>query len=133
MLHSIKLCNGEITMENPETGNHRTIRIKTQKADANFAPGERIAYLLNGHNNETDYLPFAFVKLDGRVIVWRKYRGDRQPSSYERLARMITDPSSFEARGIRYLFATNCRRCNRKLTTPESISIGIGPTCARAG
>ncbi|MBW2672169.1 MAG: hypothetical protein JRD89_01975 [Deltaproteobacteria bacterium] len=130
MDYSITTHNGEITMENPETGKHRTIRIKTQKDDDNFAPGERIAYLLNGHNNERDYLPFAFVKTNGRVIVWKKFRGDEQPSSYEKLATMIADPVRFEERGIRYLFSTSCRRCNRLLTTPESIQNGIGPTCA---
>jgi len=27
--------------------------------------------------------------------------------------------------------STRCRRCNRKLTDPESIHIGIGKTCLR--
>ena len=76
MDHPILTHNGTITMRNPATGNHRTIQIKTQKADDSFMPGERIASLLNGHNNETDYVQFAFVKPNGRVIVWRRYRGD---------------------------------------------------------
>ena len=130
MDHTIFTHNGTITMENPGTGNHRTIRIKTQKADANFAPGERIAYLLNGHNNENDYLPFAFVKPNGRVIVWHKHRGTPgNPSQYDKLAVMIAYPDHYQELGIVYHFAAKCRRCNRKLTTPESISSGIGPVC----
>ena len=136
MLHSLATHNGAITMRNPATGNHRTIRIKTQKADDSFMPGERIASLLNGPNNESDYVQFAFVKPNGRVIVWRRFRGENMadgdggPSQYERLAKMIQDPARFEVRGIEYLFATTCRKCNRKLTTPQSIRDGIGPVCA---
>ena len=130
MDHTIFTHNGTITMENPETGNHRTIRIKTQKADSPFCPGQRVASLLNGSNNERDYTPFAFVKPSGRVIVWKRLRGDGSPSQYEKLAAMIADPARFEARGIRFLFSTMCRVCNRKLTTPESIRSGIGPVCA---
>ena len=129
MDHSITTHNGEITMQNPETGNHRTIRIRTQPQDARFAPGSRIVYLLNGHDNERDYLPFAFLNDRGQVIVWRRYRNAGSPTAFEQLARMIEDPARFEARGIVYLFATTCRRCNRKLTTPQSIERGIGPVC----
>lgn len=130
MDHTIATHNGEITMHNPETGQHRTIRIKTQPNDANFAPGERIAYLLNGHDNERDYLPFAFVGNDGAIRVWRRYRGEGKPSNYELLARMIQNPAPYEKRGITYQFSTTCRRCNRLLTTPTSIANGIGPICA---
>lgn len=129
MDHTIFTHNGEITMHNPETGNHRTIRIRTQPQDATFAPGQRIAYLLNGHDNERDYLPFAFVKDTGKVIVWRRYRGQDTPSQYERLALMIADPARYEAKGVQYLFSSTCRRCNRTLTTPQSIENGIGPVC----
>jgi len=133
-MESISTHNGEITMQNPATGKHRTIRIKTQPKDAKFAPGERIASLLSGHNNETDYLPFAFVKPNGRVIVWKRHRGDGGPSQYEKLARMIQEPARFEEQGVVYMFSTACRRCNRKLTTPESLARGLGPECAaRAG
>ena len=129
-MDSIFTHNGTITMENPETGNHRTIRIKTQKEDSRFAAGERIVSLLNGCDNEQDYVQFAFIKADGRVIVWKRYRGIDGPSQYERLATMISDPERFEARGVNYMFSTTCRRCNRKLTTPKSLVLGMGPKCA---
>jgi len=130
MDYSIVTHNGEITMENPATGGHRTIRIRTQPSDARFKPGERIVYLLNGHNNERDYLPFGHMR-GNRVVVWRRYRGDNgSPSAYEKLARMIEHPSEYEKRDVRYHFSTSCRRCNRKLTTPASIQSGIGPVCA---
>lgn len=137
MDHTILTHNGKITMRNPATGQHRTIRIHTQKADDSFAPGERIASLLSGSNNETDYTQFAFIKSNGRVIVWKRFRGENMaegnggPSQYEKLAWMIQDPARFERQGVEYMFTTTCRRCNRTLTTPESIRSGIGPTCAQ--
>lgn len=136
MDHLVSTHNGIITMRNPATGRHRTIRIKTQKPDADFAAGERIAALLNGPNNDSDYQQFAFIKPGGRVIVWKRFRGENMAegdgglSQYERLAWMLQDPARYEAQGVEYEFATTCRRCNRTLTTPESIRDGIGPVCA---
>lgn len=129
MDYSIATHNGEITMRNPETGGHRTVRIKTQAADANFAPGERIISLLVGSDNTSDYQGFGFVKDDGRVIVWKRYRGNGTPSAHQRLALMVQYPDHYEALGVEYMFSTRCRVCNRKLTTPESIESGIGPIC----
>ena len=124
--------NGEITMVNPETDGRRTIRIRTQPDNAQFAAGERIISLLVGPDNERSYKGFGFVKDDGRIIVWRKFRSGvpGQPSIHEKLALMVQYPEHYEALGVQYLFSTCCRRCNRLLTTPESIESGIGPICA---
>jgi hypothetical protein len=131
MDHSTKTHNGEITIRNPATGQHRTVRVKTQKEDAKFAPGERIISLLSGPNNDSDYIPFGFVKWDGRVIVWKRFRGNGQRSFHERLALMVMYPDHYEEHcDVEYRFDTTCRKCNRKLTTPESIDSGIGPVCA---
>ena len=43
---------------------------------------------------------------------------------------MVMYPDHYEQQhGIEYQFASTCRVCNRKLTTPESIESGIGPIC----
>jgi len=123
---TIATHNGKITVTNP-AGDHRTFQIKTQKADAKFAPGERIVGLLIGQDNQNDFQSFGFVKDDGRVVVWSKYRG----TQFERLAKMLTNAESEAERfGLEFLWSATCRRCNRELTTPESIKSGIGPTCA---
>ena len=51
--------NGEITLTNRETGEHRTFRIRTNKEDARFAPGERVIALLTGPDNTTSYTGFG--------------------------------------------------------------------------
>jgi hypothetical protein len=118
--------NGRITITNPATGQHRTFLIRTQKQDADFAPGERLIGMLTGPDNENDYQFFGFVKAPGRIVLWNRCRTD----FYEAVARMIENPERYEPRGIQYEIEGHCRRCNRLLTVPESIQTGIGPTCA---
>jgi hypothetical protein len=124
---AIETHNGIITVENPARGTHRTFRIETQPADARFAPGERILSLLIGADNGSDYLGIGFVKDDGRVILWRRY----QTEQYHALVRVLQKVEHFKSIGLVYHYEGRCRRCNRVLTTPESIKSGIGPTCAK--
>jgi hypothetical protein len=124
---AIETHNGIITVENPARGTHRTFRIETQPADAKFAPGERILSLLIGADNEADYLGIGFVKDDGRVFLWKRY----QTEQHFALARVLQKVEHFKSIGLVYHFEGRCRKCNRVLTTPESIKSGIGPTCAK--
>lgn len=118
--------NGRVTILNPETGGHRTFRIRTKSERASFAPGKRIVELLTGPDNGSDYQPFAFVGDNGRVIVWRKKRG----GAFDTFADMLNRPLAWEtSRGLEYSFEVKCRRCNRDLTDPTSIELGIGPVC----
>ena len=108
---------------------HRTFRIRTQDQDANFAPGKQIVGFLNGPDNTSDYVQFAFI-LDGKLYPWKRFQ-----SGYHTIleaARFLISPGSHqEAAGKRYAQGSgNCWVCNRMLTTPESIAAGIGPTCA---
>lgn len=125
--YNLATHNGTITIENPATRQHRTFSIRTQPEDAKFAPGQRIVALLTGPCNESDYQGFGFVAEDGTVLVWRSKRG----GDFEKFADMLANPVSWMTRtGVNYLFEGRCIRCNRKLTTPESIRTGIGPVCA---
>jgi hypothetical protein len=48
----IKLFNGRYTIQSKQTGEHRTFWVKTQAADAKFAPGRRVVSLLTGSQND---------------------------------------------------------------------------------
>lgn len=124
--HSIFTHNGTLTVENPATGNHRTFKVRIIPTDSDFAPGERVVGLLTGSDNTRDYTWFGFVKKD-RVIVWKNKRG----GVYDTYADMLVRPEVYEAeRGVIYHWEhVCCRRCGRDLTTPESLTKGIGPTC----
>jgi hypothetical protein len=118
--------NGTITCTNPASGESRTFRIRTQPDDSSFAPGKRVLSLLTGPDNTSDYTGFAFVE-GNRVQVWRSKLGTK----FEAYARFIERLDYHrDHHGIEVYWAALCRRCNRQLTTVDSIRSGIGPTCA---
>ena len=131
----VALFNGKYTLQNRETGEHRTFRVKTQAADASFAPGQRIVALLTGANNEADYTGFGFVTQDG-ITVWTKKRGDGiTKTAWEWYAEMlwtlgVDGGHSPFADKYSLMMEGACCVCNRALTTPESIKSGLGPICA---
>lgn len=126
---STAIHDGIITIENPATGGHRTFKIETQHS-GNLS-GKRIVSLLVGRDNTGDYQGFGFVVEDGRVVVWRKFRGIEKMSDFDKFASMLAAPRNWsEKRGLVYHVAGACRRCGRVLSTPESVRRGLGPTCA---
>jgi len=119
--------NGTVTVSNPATGEHRTFRISTQPQDARFAPGKRIVSLLAGPDNTADFQGFGFVDSAGQVLVWRSKLGTK----FERYGRLLSNLGSECTRwGLQVQWSAKCRRCNRELTTPESLAAGVGPVCA---
>lgn len=119
----IKTHNGIITVKNPKTGNHRTFQIKTAKG-GNLA-GKRIVSLLIGPDNTQDYKALGFVS-DRGVVTWGRYVG----TDYQRTIEVL---NHLDRLNLEVYFETCCRRCNRPLTTPESVTSGIGPECAKKG
>lgn len=125
----VEIYNGFVTVENPATGNHRTFRIKSEvwNEEQENETTKRVVALLTGPDRDDwrAWVKFGDVR-SGRVSVWPKYRG----TAFEKLAKILDFPNRGEASGLVYLFEGCCRRCNRKLTTPESIRLGLGPICA---
>lgn len=121
-LFDITTHNGRITLRNPSTGGHRTLRIRTIPKDSKFAPGQRVAELLIGGDNDNDYQGFGFV-VGGTVSVWRS----KQTQAFAWYAKFLANPERFPE--IEVFFEGRCRVCNRALTTPESVESGIGPVC----
>ena len=123
---SLAKHNGCITVENTVRGTHRTFQVRTQPADASFAPGKRVIGLMVGPSNEESFQNFGFVSSDGSVQVWSRYRG----TEFVSLVRVLQNVGHYESLGCVYHIEGRCRVCNRKLTTPESVESGIGPVCA---
>ena len=125
-IKTIATHNGTFTITSVKSGDHRTFRVKTQKADANFAPGSRVISLLVGPNNEADYKGFGFVGDNGQIYLW----GKNQTPTFIAFKRMLENMAGhIEAGNIEVISATRCRVCNRKLTDPISADLGIGPVC----
>ncbi len=141
--------NGTYTVDSPR--GHFTVKLYTVQKD-NLA-GNRILALLVGPDNESDYRGVAFWDdAKKRAHVWKRFGspdrtepidgyhwGDRWSSVEQKLAIWadLALRGSEEERhghwygnGYRLLMEGRCVVCNRKLTDPESIRLGIGPTCA---
>ncbi len=133
-----KVFNGRYTIESTETGTHRTFRIWTQPQDAEFAGGKRIVGLLTGpeNSNPNDYTGFAFID-DFGIHVWKSKRGTEALFDIYavQLWSLALDAgfSPCVDQGYRLFIEGRCLRCNRALTTPDSIRLGIGPICAGKG
>lgn len=124
---TIMTHNGEITVVNTNTGNHRTFRIRTQSEDSNFAPCSRVLSVLTGSDNTNDYTGIGFVtgNANAPVRLWKKCDTELN----RKYVNILIHPEKFEAKGVHFKFASRCRKCNRKLTDPTSIDLGIGPVC----
>lgn len=123
--------NGKITLKN-QKGEHRTFSIKTTKKESKLE-GKRIIALLVGPDNTDDYKAFGFVDETG-VKVWKKFSQDKSFLWYAELVNVLLGklPSQRDARifeGYTVYESRRCLRCNRELTTPESIESGYGPVC----
>ncbi len=105
-------------------GGHRTFRIETQPGDATFAPGKQIIAFLG---KDVEFVSFGF--LNGRFVnPWKRFQDGYQ--IVLSAARFLVN-GDMQASGKMYaLRSGRCWRCNRTLTTPESIQAGIGPYCA---
>lgn len=111
---------GVYTVVTPE--GRRTFKVEVQASDAKFAPGQVIISYLAGADNDSDYTGFGFI-VGNTVRPWKRY-ADSPLLSFA--AALMADPDAA-------LVSKNCARCNRTLTTPESITAGLGPECVKKG
>lgn len=127
--------SGTFTVVNTQTQEYRTFRIQKEQADDDkFLPGCRIVGLLTGPDNYYDFTSFGHLPLSGEdpIKVWKKY----QDSAYACYANMLDEllghfktANEWLKRGYIVEESRECYCCGRKLTEPESIELGIGPTC----
>lgn len=115
------LHNGITTVKSLESGNHFSYQIKTVlKGDLK---GRRILSLLRGPDNTSDYTGFAFINEDGQIKLWNRFKNSPEYNKHVRILNSQNHPK------LEFMLGTLCRRCNRQLNDPISISVGLGPTC----
>lgn len=129
-----KVFNGIYTIKSAETGDHRTFKISTQGEKSAFAPGKRVVSLFTGTDNTSDdhYTGFAFID-DHGILVWAKKLDDKIWATYADMLWTLALDGAFSRwadKGFVIMGEGRCLRCNRTLSTPESIKNGIGPVCA---
>ena len=123
-----QILDGTYTVEF-EDGTYRTLKVKTQGADATFKPGAQLISYLNGPDNWSNYQGFGEVKPGNVLHVWAKHQSATHiiAAATALLAGPEAMINGLQARGRR---SGTCGICGRKLTTPESLDRGIGPECA---
>lgn len=136
---NIATHNGYITVVSDKSGEHRTIRVRTEEwltrdRDGNVKHDDegnpikqtvRTIGLLIGSNNESDYKNFALIGNRGQVVLYSPYRDSR---FHQWMQHYLDHPERFPH--IQFNFEGRCRRCNRLLTDENSVARGIGSTCA---
>jgi hypothetical protein len=130
---AVEVFDGTYTIVSGRDGGHRTLRIRTQAADASFAPGEQILGLLTGSDNEGDYTNFAFIKAGAQLAVWNRHKGTDTAKIGTTLLALLNPSSVLGAKlvaaGYSVQVSKRCFRCHRVLTHPESLLTGYGPEC----
>lgn len=125
------LANGYYTLTFP-CGTHKTLRIHTQRGGVHA--GKRIISLLIGPVNTDDYEWFGEIIPAASVVwVWKAFKGAAQA----RYAGLLVELARAAAEGgpgldgHELLVSRHCLKCNRLLTTEDSIKAGVGPECAK--
>jgi hypothetical protein len=110
-----------------------TLRVRRQRKNSTFRPGELLVSYLSGSDNEGDYTGFAFVDESGPapiVRLWKKHRGN------ERLTQAVKvlagDPQA--AAKAFAVESDHCSKCGLLLTVPQGPDNpyrdqGYGPKC----
>lgn len=108
--------SGYVTAVCRATGHHRTFRVKRRLGGPGY-----VLSLVSGHGlaDETD-----FAYLDGSRV---EMLPSMTCAPWTLYVTIITEPEKY--RSVEVKTNPRCRRCQRRLTSPESIRLGVGPTC----
>jgi hypothetical protein len=123
-----EILDGIYTVEF-ENGDYRTLKVKTQDADANFKPGAKLISYLDGPDNWRNYRGFGEVLKGNQLWVWEKHRGATMIVKAA-LALLAGPEAMIDGAKAYGRKSKRCGICGKPLTTPESLDLGIGPICA---
>ena len=128
------IADGYYTVDGvPELGGgHVTLRIRTIKNSERYEEGTQVAAYLFGPDNTSDYQRFAIVK-GSNAYSFKDYRSESHDRQRRALRYLLDHPSLRDELGRRFAQQSgNCYKCNKMLTDPTSIELGIEPICRGA-
>jgi len=121
--------NATITLESAKTGKHFTFKVRVAKKDDETSPF--FVSLLNGPDNYANYSYVGVISFDKKIFkLTQKSKVTIDALSYKAFNFFFTQLVVGKLHeDLRVYHFGKCGRCNRKLTTPTSINLGIGPEC----
>lgn len=133
--------NATITLRSPKTGERFTYRVKKARKLTETAPKLSPLYfiaLLSGPDNTSDYQYLGTCRSsDGvslpKFSVGRKSKisiGAPSARAFDFFMKTLDQVKDDGYTAVEVFHEGRCGRCNRKLTVPESIELGLGPKCA---
>jgi hypothetical protein len=131
---SILAGNATLTLRGVQSGTRFTYKISPKKGTEN----PHFVKVLTGPDNESAYTFLGTIFADGNYRRgFRSTIGEQAPSNvmfrqvWARVQKMVQAGRESEAiPEIEVFHMGACLRCGRALTTPESITRGLGPDCA---
>lgn len=123
-LTAIVAGNATVTLVSRKSGARFTYRIRAAKT------GEvHFVSLLTGSDNENDYSYIGILTPNGFRSTAKSRISSETPSvkGFAWAVNTLTKGTMPET--LEVWHSGKCCRCNRKLTTPESIARGLGPEC----
>lgn len=119
----------KMTVVNDKTGNRITVRFRRP-------PGFNrvLVDLMTGPDNMNSYSFIGSLSPNGDLQVSSRSLASRENREKTRtiLNWTFAAAQAGNLRTVRCLHEGVCSRCGRVLTTPESIALGLGPTCREA-
>lgn len=121
--------NAIFTVSNPQC-KHYTFRVNKSESTLTGDPIWFIG-VLTGPDNSNDYTYIGMV-FSGGVKLTKASKYNKDTTLYKiadwSVRGILADGNLPDGYTIDH--SGSCGRCGRKLTTPTSISLGLGPTCA---
>lgn len=123
------------TVQNNDTGEHRTYRIKASKPNDRYPNPAYFVGLLSGPDNTSSYQYLGMVDpQNGNVRLTAKSRMTEESAAVKGiryvLGRVFSSGQIHDQMEVRH--AGHCGRCGKTLTEPKSLDCGLGPCCRKA-
>ncbi len=121
------------TVQNNETGEHRTYKIRKAKANPRYPNPAWFISQMTGTDNESHYSNVGKVNPQTGGVTLTAVSKFAEGSPQLKAARWVCGKifpliQPIDDR-IDIRHSGRCGRCGRTLTTPESLDRGIGPEC----
>lgn len=123
------------TVQSLKTGKHYTFKVVSMGDEE---PATRwLVQVLAGPDNRQDYANIGVVRWEGNYPAPKFFlKRDTSPTgaskAFEWVLAQLYDPKAAPGgfAQMALFHEGSCGRCGRALTTPESVSTGLGPVCA---